>query len=253
MRHSPWRSRSRDIARVQGHLLRHHSPRLQMAWIVSLTGLAGLGASFLMLRAGVHGMGLRYFYAMGIAYIVFLLLLWIWLRVRRSTVDLVTSGGDAAQPPVPDFAGAGGSFDGGGASANFEVALEVADAVDVATADASGVGDAIGSVGDAGDAAIPLALLALVGAILFSSLFVIYSAPLLFAELMVDGVLAASLYRRLTGLDQRHWLESALRRTWWPFVVTTMVVVAAGWGMGRYAPEAHTLGEVLKHRHEARQ
>ena len=65
-----------------------------------------------------------------------------------------------------------------------------------------------------------------VAALLLSSLWVVYSAPVLFAELLVDGVLAASLYRRLRGLESQHWLETALKRTVWPFVVTCLFLVA---------------------------
>ena len=59
----------------------------------------------------------------------------------------------------------------------------------------SSLGDKMGAVGDVdvGEAAIAIAVVVLVAAILFSSLFMVYSAPLLLAELLVDGVLAASL------------------------------------------------------------
>jgi hypothetical protein len=39
-----------------------------------------------------------------------------------------------------------------------------------------------------------------------------------------------------------------LRRTLLPFVLTTLVVAGAGWGMQAYAPEARSLGEVLASR-----
>ena len=75
----------------------------------------------------------------------------------------------------------------------------------------------------------------------------IYSAPVLFAELLVDGVLSASLYRRLRGLQTRHWLETAVRRTALPFALTAAIVSASGWGMAHYAPEAHSIGDVITH------
>lgn len=111
----------------------------------------------------------------------------------------------------------------------------------------SSVGDALGSVAEAEEFAIPLVVLILLGAMLFSSLFMIYSAPVLFAELLVDGVLSASLYRRLRGLETRHWLETAFRRTALPFALTAAIVSASGWGMALYAPEAHSIGDVLSH------
>jgi hypothetical protein len=83
--------------------------------------------------------------------------------------------------------------------------------------------------------------------VLLSSFFMVYSAPVLFAELLVDGVLSASLYHRLRGFETRHWLETAIRRTVWPFVLTTAIVSASGWGMALYAPGAHSISDVIFH------
>lgn len=58
-------------------------------------------------------------------------------------------------------------------------------------------------------------------------------------------VLSASLYRRLRGLATRHWLETAFRRTALPFALTAAIVSASGWGMALYAPEAHSIGDVI--------
>jgi len=255
MRLNPWLERNRAIERMRARLERERYPRVQMGWIVTLTGLAGLAASFVMLQAGLTAMGLRYFCAMVVAYAAFFLMLWLWLRTSGDVPDLAAGGGDGAA--VPGFRGAGGTFDGGGASGDYEVMSGAASLVDDATS-AAGVGDVAGGVGEAagaaGDAAGPLAVLAvlaLAAGIVFSSLFVIYTAPVLFAELLVDGALAAGLYRGLRGVDQRHWMESALRRTFVPFLLTTLFVTSVGWGMGRYAPEAHSIGEVLQHRAQA--
>lgn len=257
MRLNPWLQRTRAIERMRARLEHQHYPRVQMSWIVTLTGLAGLAASFGMLQAGLTAMGLRYFCAMGVAYAAFFLMLWLWLRTRGDVPDPYIGGGDGAA--LPDFRGAGGTFDGGGASGDYEVMSGAADLADGASS-AAGVGDVAGGVGEAagaaGDAAVPLAVLAvlaLAAGIVFSSFFVIYSAPVLFAELLVDGVLAAGLYRGLREVDQRHWMESALRRTFVPFLLTTLFVTSVGWGMGRYAPEAHSIGEVLQHRAQAAQ
>jgi hypothetical protein len=73
-------------------------------------------------------------------------------------------------------------------------------------------------------------------------------SALLFAEILVDALLAAGLYRRLRTLNPQHWMLAALRRTMLPFILTTLTVAGAGWGMQTYAPEARSLGEVLAHR-----
>lgn len=230
-------NRAREVSRVRSQLESEGYPRIQMFMLVSLTGLGGLGASFVMLQAGVSAMALRYTLAMGIAYCVFLLLLWVWLRMRADDfmegadlLDVVDAGCQSS------FSGGGGSFDGSGASANFTSSID----------SDSPVGDVFDAAGSADEAAIPIAVVLFVVAIVLSSLYVVYTAPVLFAEMLVDSILSASLYRRLRGLDAGHWIESAVKRTIWPFLLTTLVVAAAGGIMGHYVPEAETLGEVLR-------
>ena len=231
-------TRATAVHRMRERLLREGFPRIQMFILVSLTGLAGFGASVAMLAAGVETMALRYMLAMGIAYIVFLLLLWIWLRTSAADyIDLAAQGdGGSAGADGGDFAGGGGSFDGGGASAN-------ADFGD-STVEAAG-GGPLDVIGQADEGAIPLAVILLALGIALSSLFVIWSAPVLFAEILVDALLAAGLYRRLRVMDPRHWMIAALKRTLVPFILTTLALGSAGWGMQAYAPHARSLGDVL--------
>lgn len=241
--------RHHAVQRARGDLVRDGFPRLQMLLLITLTGASGLAASYLMLRAGVVEMWLRYLAAFGFAYLIFLGLLWLWLRTRAEDYadapdlsDWLPSrqggGGDG-------FAsGGGGEFGGGGASGSFDVP-----SAQISTgADSGGtVGDALGAASEAEEFAIPLVVLVLVAAMVCSSLFIVYSAPTLFAELLVDGVLSATLYRRLRGLETRHWLETAFRRTALPFALTAVVVSASGWGMALYAPDAHSIGDVIAH------
>ncbi len=238
-------SRLNEIHQIRGRLEREGFPRLQMLFLVSITGVAGFLASYLLLHAGLGEMWMRYLVAFGIAYLIFLGLLWMWLRTSASdysdfpdiTNSIPTRGGGCT--------GKGGEFGGGGASGYFDQPA-VSTSMDSAysSSDTNMVGEAFGA---ADEFAIPLALLALVGMLLLSSFYVIYSAPILFAELLVDGVLAASLYRRLRGLETRHWLETAIRRTFWPFVLTALCVACAGWVMALYAPGAVSIGDVLIH------
>jgi hypothetical protein len=255
-------TRSGEIARLMGRLNRDGYPRLQMSLLVGLTGGAGLLASFLLLHsAGVGAMHLRYPAAVGCAYLAFLFLLWLWLRSKADdyldgSLDIpdLSGVGSPAVDALPDFGGAGGNFGGGGASGNFVVddslpspSLSIGD-----SGAADGLGEAVGEVvGGADEGAIPLAVAllvaALVAVLLFATFYIVYLAPALFAELLVDGALSASLYRRMRGLQTRHWLESALRRTAVPFAVTALGLALIGYALHAYAPEAHTLGEVLRH------
>jgi len=40
-------------------------------------------------------------------------------------------------------------------------------------------------------------------------------------------------------------MVAAVKRTVIPFVLTTVLVAGAGWGMQAYVPEARSIGEVL--------
>ncbi|HEY0660972.1 MAG TPA: hypothetical protein VGD21_06615 [Lysobacter sp.] len=259
MGHRMPQTRQQAIARMRQQLEREGWPRLQMMLLVTITGGAGFVASWALLQGGYHDMWLRYPLALCVAYAAFLLLLWLWLRTRaRDWVD----GWDVGAPDFPargggnsrDWDGQGGHSGGGGASASFDSPTAAVDASSFdggLDAVAGPVGEAVGAAAEADEFAIPLMALILaisvVVVLALSSLFVVWSAPVLFAELLVDGALAAGLYRRLRKVDSRHWLESALRRTWLPFVLTALFAAAAGWGMAKYVPAADSIGDVMTH------
>ncbi len=75
----------------------------------------------------------------------------------------------------------------------------------------------------------------------------VYSAPVFLAELLVDGMLAATLYRRLRGVESRHWLETAVRRTLGPVIAVAALAAVSRWAMARYVPGAQSIGDVLFH------
>jgi hypothetical protein len=239
-------SRFHEIQKIRDNLERDGLPRLQMTLLVLVTGISGFIASYVFLRVGLVEMWLRYLASFGIAYLIFLFLLWLWLRTRADDyVDIpdfsntIPSGNGSHGV---SYSGKGGDFGGGGASSSFDAPAEdvsiVGDAGDV-------MGEAVGAAAHAEEFAIPLIVLIFIVTLLLSTMLMIYSAPALFAELMLDGVLSASLYYRLRGLETHHWLETAVRRTAWTFLVTALIVSAIGWGMALYAPGAHTLGEVM--------
>lgn len=216
--------RQREIDRVGQRLLHHGYPRLEMAVLVLVTGVAGLIASFILLHAGIVSMALRYPLAVGCAFIVLLLQLWLWLKLRhrwRRALDI----GD-----IP--------------SGN----------VDLSPADASGNGDlfsgAVEAAANAEEAAIPLFALIGIAAMALSLILLAFSlvssAPFLFAELMIDGAMSASLYRRLRHLPRRHWTQTAVRRTIVPFALAALLLAVVGFGMAWAVPGAHTVGEFLR-------
>ena len=244
-------SRALAIQRVKDRLVRDSFPRIQMALLVALTGGFGLLASFTMLQFGVDSMALRYPLALAFAYLFFLFLIWLWLRTNAEDylevpdiTDLIARPGSSSG--LPDFkSGGGGDFGGGGASGAFDgSAVPVEEAT---SSPLSAVAENVGSAADADELAIPLVAIALAIGIAVASLYVVYIAPILFAEVLVDGALSYVLFRHLRGQDPQHWLSSAFRRTVLPFTATAVFLVAVGAAMATYAPGARSVGQVMKH------
>ena len=252
MRHSTHTiHRAHAIERVRQRLLRESFPRIQMTLIVALTGGIGLLASFAMLKAGLESMAIRYPLALSIAYLFFLFLIWLWLRTKAEDYldipdlpDLLPSPRPSAG--VPDFkTGRGGDFGGGGTTGSFDAPTTSLNAKSSPPLDA--IGDSVGSVGEADELAIPLLAIALALGIALASLYVVYLAPILFAEVLVDGALSYALLRHLRGQEPLHWLLSTFRRTIVPFAATAVFLIAIGAAMESYAPGAKSVGEFVGH------
>ncbi len=222
-----------------------------MLLLVALTGGFGLLSSFSLLQAGLDSMAIRYPLALALSYGFFLFLLWLWLRTNAADyVDIpdptgLVRSGRATDAPAEFVSGGGGDFAGGGASASFEApAIELGEAV---ATPAKVAGKAVGAVGDADELAIPLIVVILAVGLAIASLYVVYIAPVLFAELLVDGALSYALFRHLRSEDRPHWVASALRHTLVPFMVTGVLLAAVGAGMSVYAPGAKSVGQVVEH------
>jgi hypothetical protein len=251
-----------------------------MSLILAATGAAGFLASFVMLRLGLSAMWLRYALAVALAYLVFLFLLRVWIFLHgRETLgdppdDLLTlvphdvGTAKSAAGAAADTFGGGGDFGGAGAGGSWTEgagsglrhAAASSDAGGVAAGGGGGGGGGSGGgsgggmldsldvgVDDEGCAFFLLAL-ALVVAGTLAALYVVYAAPLLLAEILVEGVLLSGLYRgmkraRRGGGD---WLGAAVRRTWLPVLLTLLTFSAAGYFLQRAAPRARSLGEAWR-------
>jgi hypothetical protein len=110
---------------------------------------------------------------------------------------------------------------------------------------------AAGSLGEADEFAIPLAVIAIAVALAvglaFASFYIVYIAPVLFAEVLVDGALSYALFKHLKSEERPFWLTSAVRHTLAPFALTAVLVCLAGLALSWYAPEATSIGEVIQH------
>jgi len=241
--------RERRIEIIRERLLRESMPRLQMSLILLFTGLSGFLVSFSLLRLHVFQMWVRYPIAILIAYGVFLLLLrvWLWVHGRPLKVDLDPSGLDVIPPDLGSgesvHPGGGGDFGGAGSGGSWGESVTSPSEASSKTTPL----DILGFDGDLGEGClIVVALIALIGG-LVASLYIVYIAPALLAEILIDGVLLVGLYRRVKQIEQRHWLQTAVRRTLLPALLCAMCFALAGYAMQKAVPEAHSIGDVWKH------
>ena len=291
-RRDPSAIRLKAIRRTESMLRRRGWPRLEMMLLVALTGLAGLLSSFCLLQLGVDAMAVRYPIAVALAYLVFLGLMWVWLRARQDDLsgllelvptDDVGAVFDAMPGPgarLPSFGGGGGRFGGGGASGSFETpdlgvvraagsemgeaggtvgqgashaaGSTASDALGSRVGDAVGgkLGDAAGAVLDADEGAVPIVIVGLVLlfalGLLVACGYVVYIAPALFAEVLVDGILSVVLFRHLRAEQRPSWQGAAVRGTIVPFLATAAFLCAVRYAMAVYAPGARSIGEVIE-------
>ncbi|EMT5434975.1 hypothetical protein WMR10_000486 [Stenotrophomonas maltophilia] len=242
------RSRGGEVVRARRHLQQRGWPRLQMALIVALTGAAGFLASHLLRLAGVDAMLLRYPMAVLLAYGVFLLLMWIWIRWRWDDVlDGLSSEVGGASPSAhggvaeSPWSSVGGRSGGGGASASWNESAQ------------AGGGDAgeLPLTGLAEDEAglpllVILGIVALVATVLLASMWVVWSAPVLMAELLVDAAIASGLYRRMQGMREQGWWRVCVTHTIWPLLGLLLFFAVVGWLAQELAPGAVSLAQAFR-------
>lgn len=243
-------TRSLAVLNYKRQLERDSFPRLQMGFIVALTGGVGLLVSFLLLQSGMGSMALRYPFALAVAYLAFLLFLWAWLRTKEDDFSNIPDFSTAmpnlsgSGHSAPFQSGGGGDFGGGGASGSFDRSHSQSfEAVENGAGNP--IGEAFSSVGDADELAIPIIAIVFALGMAVASLYVVYLAPTLFAELLVDGVLSYTLYRHLHKVETHFWLSTAFKRTVFPFMMTAVFLAIVGAAMAHYAPGARSIGEVI--------
>ncbi len=75
---------------------------------------------------------------------------------------------------------------------------------------------------------------------------VVWTAPALFAELLLDALVAAGVYHGLRRSDVHSWLESAVRRTRWAAAAMIVIAIAAGSLIQHFAPDAVSIGDLWR-------
>lgn len=228
-------NRSLMLKRLHVYIRRQGTPRFQMFIILCGTALSGFLSSVVLVELGVHSMWLRYPLAVIGAYAAFLLFLWLWILYYRFQLQPSTETTEDDDPilllddyhtmPFPHH------------HHNYELERDTTnDSVSLESLDF-----------DCEDLFVLLAILIAIGSALTASIYFIITAPVLLAEMMLDGVLCMALYRRFQHIEQHFWIESALSRTIVPFLLVAIVFGITGGILQWYAPEAVTIGGIWIH------
>jgi hypothetical protein len=214
---------------MERHLLRSGAPRLQLTVLVLMTGLIGLFTSACLLHLGMETMTPRYVISVAVAYGSFLVLVWLWItcqqrrrnRVAKKSRSKRISGATTEQEPFVE--------------SRVTTPKPLPRWVEELNIDESIVVLLIG----VGAVSIFFVIWQLASAIVY--------APEFLAEIFLDGVFSAALYSRLSRIEHRHWLKSAFARTKAPFFWTLVFFVFVGSVSRYYAPEAISIGGLVRH------
>jgi hypothetical protein len=198
--------------------------RVEMVAIVAVTGLVGFGVSAGLLHAGLSSMARRYSVATVAAYGVFLLVVRLWAERRRRELAW-TPPYEAlrARAPQPDLSRPEEEWWNG--LSPFGRVYTVRHLLSLV---------------------IPLAMVAVMCGWLVALAWVVWTAPALLAEVLLDVALVAGLYRSLRSLEPHSWLRTVIRRTWKPAVVVVVVLAGFGWVAQTALPEVDSIGDLLR-------
>ncbi len=222
-------------------------PRVQISIILMVTCLIGFLSSMLLLALGLDLMAVRYPLVVAMAYgsFLFLLKIWLWLQAHGGGSDIgdVIFDGPFPSDSVADGAvfGGGGDFAGAGAGGNWVEPLGIADTGSVSVG--GGLDVDVGLDADE----FGLLILAIVAAFaaLLAIFYVIYIAPVLLAEIVIDGLLVSGLYRTMKNVERRYWLTTAIKKTVLPAILVAVMLGVSGWLLQKIAPDARSIGGVV--------
>jgi hypothetical protein len=233
--------RSKLIERVRRHLEQRGWPHVVLFVIVALSGFTGFIVSFALLSAGMSSMAWRYGIAGTSGYLAFLGLLALYIAWKRRLGEFGPEEAlDVAQWMdfrLPTDAGSmapryfsGGRSGGGGSSASW---------------DGSSASDR-GSWfdGDSDFVWVLVAAAALFAAGLAVS-YVVWIAPALLAEVLVDAIIIGTVSKQMARLERRDWTATAIRRTWFPATVMILTLVVGGWALQQAVPDAQSIGPAV--------
>lgn len=241
--------------------------RLHMSLMLAAAFAVGFASNFLMLRAGLSWLVLRWILAYALGYLVLFAAMRCWLAyvgirpfaaagvgnalgdgVNNAPIGWPTSGGGSGGSPP--WSGGGGRFGGGGASGDFGGSSS--GGLRLSSGGGSSGGHGGFDLGDLfdGDSAKLLILIAVIVAVLAAFgggiVFMVVGAP----HLLVDVAFGAAITSGVVPAAKRvvsgaSWEESVLAATWKPVTAMFVVLVVAALVFHHYFPGMRTLGEAF--------
>lgn len=219
--------------------------------ILGLTGMAAFLTSAVLLRLGVTQMVVRYPIAIAAAYGVFIVLIGLWLWMQSNDTDML----DVVEEGLENINWRGGgriSSSGGSANLVDMGSTPLSSGTGISTPPVSGGGgsgphfDIAGVDVDLDDAIwVVLAIVVLIAGLL-AILYIVYIAPILLTEVLVDGLLAAGLYKTVRGVEGRYWMTTVLRKTAIPAILALIFFSIAGFCVQKIEPEASSIGDAWR-------
>jgi len=221
------RPRKHAVTRIARYLRERGHPRLLLFGTLVMTGIVGALASFSMLHTGVYKMSIRYQIAATFGYLAFLISLRAWrdhiihqphiaFEIRKIVDEPST---DAAADPDHEEKDSGDQKEP-------IVGMDLVEAIPVFD-----------------DAPIIISviviLLGLIG-------MVISTAPMLLAEVLLDGLIMAGIYNRLKKAGTDDLLDTAFRATWLKAIIVVLALLIIGVLFEAISPSARSIGEVVR-------
>lgn len=222
--------RQHALGRLVVYLRRYGAPRVQLFLILVLTGTVGATLSFILLRMGLKWMWLRYPLAACLAYLTFLVLLRMWAHHQLNRPDLVSYLDHERRLPVE------------GTPAPSRAVEDTESRFDLGGLDLLDLLDVPSSLDE-----IPVVLLVIVIIlVIVAILSVLVIAPVLLAEVLLDGLLVAGLWRRFKQKGATESVWGTLRATYVPAMVVIAGLAAIGYLLHLIDPSARSIGDVLR-------
>ena len=245
------------VDRLRARLEAGYWPRVHCMILVTIASAVAFLTSALLLVMQIHWMAIRYGLAAVAGYGTFLLLLRAWVRWKWSRFSPDGSGfdpgdltGNVSLPSMPQarFAGGGGRSGGGGASGTWGSRAQSVSPVKSGGGHGGG-GWSLDLDGD--DLFWLIVALAAAFAGIVAVGYVIWIAPTLLAEAIVNGAVAGKVYHGLRKQDDDFWTSQIFKRTALSGAVVVLCAIIAGYAFNKIAPEARSIRGVWVHLHHS--